>query len=66
MLLEFIGNCHKMQYAQGATDSDALQINRDLATRKDTLTNHLDQATSCHPLDLDSTTGPGTDFWNRS
>ncbi len=66
MLLEFLGNWHKIQYSRGAAESDALSVIRDLANRKDSLTHHLAQAPSCHPLNLESVTGPGVDCWNRS
>ncbi|MFJ8062543.1 hypothetical protein [Streptomyces sp. NPDC096142] len=66
MLLEFLGNWHKIQYSRGVAESDALSVIRDLANRKDSLTHHLAQAPSCHPLNLESVTGPGVDCWNRS
>lgn len=65
MLLEFLGNWHKIQYSQGVAESDALDVIRELANRKDTLTHHLNQEPSCRPLNLDSVTGPGADCWHR-
>ncbi|MFI6624297.1 hypothetical protein [Streptomyces sp. NPDC050528] len=65
MLLEFLGNWHKIQYSQGVAETDALDVIGELADRKDDLADHLDQAPLCHPLNLDSVTGPGVDCWNR-
>lgn len=65
MLLEFLGNWHKIQYSQGVAEADAVDVIGELADRKDALTDHLNQAPSCHPLNLDSVTGPDVDCWNR-
>ena len=65
MVLEFLGHWYQDQRARGVPESEARAVLKDLAARKNTLENHLRNATSCHPLNIFTITAPNSDCWNR-
>ena len=66
MVLEFLGCWYKHLDTHGRPDQDAVDIIQSLAVRKDRLIDHLRAATSCHPLNVATITGPDSDCWNRT
>jgi hypothetical protein len=65
MVLEFLGYWYKSLNEKGLPDEIAIDIIKELAERKDRLTNQLRAAVTCHPLNIAEITAPESDCWNR-
>jgi len=65
MVLEFLGNWHKVQRSLGLPDSDPITVLDELSQRKDYLDSQLRVAQSCHPLNITTISAPDSDCWNR-
>jgi hypothetical protein len=66
MVLEFLGHWYQDQYKRGEADTEAITVLRELASREDTLEQHLLSALSCHPLNVATITSPNSDCWHRA
>jgi hypothetical protein len=66
LILEFLGNWHRAERPHNPTGTPVMDIFRELAKRNVDLRMALKSASSCHPLNIDTITGYGSDCWNRS
>jgi len=65
MVLEFLGNWHKVERSAGLPDSDPMAVLEELAQRRDYLDSQLCAAQSCHALNIATISAPASDCWNR-
>jgi hypothetical protein len=65
MVLEFLGNWHKVERSAGLPESEPVGVLEELSQRRDYLDSQLRSARSCHALNITTISAPGSDCWNR-
>jgi hypothetical protein len=65
MVLEFLGNWHKVERAAGLPESEPMTVFDELAQRRDYLDSQLRSARSCRGLNIATISAPSSECWNR-